>query len=73
MNGVLSPDLTKQLLPMEMFIDYEGELWRMMGAGRRISACIIEEYFNKVWSIFADGTLPIHNAEIIIWYNRTES
>ncbi len=31
MNGVLSPDLTKQLLAMEMFIDYEGELWGMMG------------------------------------------
>lgn len=32
MNGVLSHDLTKQLLSMEMFIDYEGELWGMMGA-----------------------------------------
>ena len=32
MNGVLSHDLTKQLLEMGMFIDYEGELWGMMGA-----------------------------------------
>jgi len=32
MNGVLSHDLTKQLLSMGMFIDYEGELWGMMGA-----------------------------------------
>lgn len=38
MNGVLSPDLTKQLLAMDMFIDYEGELWGMMGArGTNIS------------------------------------
>ena len=32
MNGVLSHDLTKQLLSMGMFIDYEGALWGMMGA-----------------------------------------
>lgn len=32
MNGVLSHDLTRQLLEMGMFIDYEGELWGMMGA-----------------------------------------
>ncbi|MBR3997345.1 MAG: hypothetical protein IKI93_03270, partial [Clostridia bacterium] len=32
MNGVLSHDLTKQLLSMGMFIDYEGELWGLMGA-----------------------------------------
>ena len=32
MNGVLSHDLTKQLLATGMFIDYEGELWGLMGA-----------------------------------------
>ncbi|MBR4961486.1 MAG: hypothetical protein IKY52_11370, partial [Clostridia bacterium] len=32
MKGVLSHDLTKQLLSIGMFIDYEGELWGMMGA-----------------------------------------